>query len=1082
MSMLGVAFILYSCTIAAPAESFLDPSTEGHFGRAYNASQAGGAVVEAAGLPAYAGPPLTVEFWAKANSATGFNIFLSFAPKDNPAHWEAYTYSGAGDFCVYLPGATPSEIRSGIGIADGKWHYLAFTMDERVVRLYVDGQLAKEQEVEFSEARASQPPQPLLVGRVESMSHPPLGCDGVIDEVRISDAVRDIGGIPDTPFQADANTVGLWRFDIDSQSDTSADESASGNPMYLTRVLRRSMDDVDLLAYNPGPSPMGGPFTRIKLKQGTSANKSSAQIIDLSGEWQLAEGGAEESRLGQPWDDAIPAKVPGSVHTALVQAGRIPDPYVGLNDSIAREQSFKTWWYKKVFARPEGDTQARLVFDGVAIQCHVWLNGQLLGSHNGMFGGPVFDVTELLRPQNTVVVKLDPAPQTDTGIHGNNQAWRTTVVFNNCWGWHYSNIPQLGIWRSVRVEEVPAVHLRDPFIATRSASAGLMDLNVTLHGPVEGWSGRLECTISGETFEGTDLHFSRDIESDSAIRSEQYQFKIPEPRLWWPNDLGEHPLYRLDVAFLNDDGVCLSTASTTFGIRTVRMAPLPQGPSSDKYNWTFVINDRPIFVKGNGWCTMDTLMDFSRERYARFVELAESQHIQMFRAWGSGMPETDDFFDLCDRHGIMVLQEWPTAWNSHAEQPYDVLEETVRLNTVRLRNHPSLVMWGAGNESSQPFGAAIDMMGRLSVELDGTRPFHRAEPWGGSLHNYDCYWGRAPLDRNLTLTADFIGEFGLACMPSLESVLRYLPEAERESWPPPADGSVAHHTPIFNTAQDIERLTQYSTYFAPQDNLEHFIIGSQLSQATGLRHALEMNRTRWPECTGVLYYKMNDNYPAASWSCADWYGVPKIGHYIFQDSFAPLLACVLFNALNPAGTEVSLPVYLLDDTGRLNGANWSVVVRAFDSELREIKRIAFNGSGDIGHVQRLGDLHLTPAETASTPLFIVSEILVDNVIEQRTFYWTNYEAEPGCLFTLPTTSLQIESESDNVVVTNAGELPAVGVHLQCPTAPDKLLAGDGYFWLDPGEKHRISVNMTGGVSTTAWNAADVALCVEDSPE
>ncbi len=341
------------------------------------------------------------------------------------------------------------------------------------------------------------------------------------------------------------------------------------------------------------------------------------------------------------------------------------------------------------------------------------------------------------------------------------------------------------------------------------------------------------------------------------------------------------------------------------------------------------------------------------------------------------------------------------------------------------------------------------------------------------MHNYDCYWGRAPLDRNLSLTADFIGEFGLANMPSLESVLRYLPEDERNVWPPPADGTVTHHTPIFNTAQDLERLTQYSAYFAPQDSLEHFIIGSQMSQATGVRHALELNRTRWPDCTGVLYYKMNDNYPAASWSCADWYGVPKIGHYIFQDSFAPLLACVRFDTLNPAGADVKWPVFLLDDTNRLNGKDWTVLVRAFDSGLREINRIEFQGRNSIERVRRLGDFVLSATETTSTPLLVVSDVRVGDTLAQRTFYWANFEAKPGCLFSLPSTSIQLTNGGDSFIVKNSGDLPAVGVHVQCPSASNSLLASDGYFWLDPDEEHRIDVNITDGVSCAAWNAAEV---------
>ena len=103
--------------------------------------------------------------------------------------------------------------------------------------------------------------------------------------------------------------------------------------------------------------------------------------------------------------------------------------------------------------------------------------------------------------------------------------------------------------------------------------------------------------------------------------------------------------------------------------------------------------------------------------------------------------------------------------------------------------------------------------------------FHRGEPWGGSTHNYNCYWGRQPLDHNLKMTSTFFGEFGLACMPVLESVLRYLPEAERGQWPPRPDGSLVHHTPIFGTADDWSRLTQYASYFVTPTDLPTFITG-----------------------------------------------------------------------------------------------------------------------------------------------------------------------------------------------------------------------------------------------------------------
>ena len=247
----------------------------------------------------------------------------------------------------------------------------------------------------------------------------------------------------------------------------------------------------------------------------------------------------------------------------------------------------------------------------------------------------------------------------------------------------------------------------------------------------------------------------------------------------------------------------------------------------------------------------------------------------------------------------MILQEWPTAWNSHDVQPPDLLEETVRHTTLRIRNHPSLVMYGAGNESNKPFGPSINMMGRHSIELDGTRPFHRAEPWGGSMHNYDVYWGRQPLDKWLSMKELFIGEFGVASLPSLESTLKFLPAEEHDVWPPRADGSLAHRMPVFNKKAGMSIHAQYVGDWVPNDSLGNFILGIQMTQATGMRHVVELNRTRWPEATGICYYKLNDNNPASAWSTVDWYGAPKIAYHILQQAYAPLHACVLFPAHVP---------------------------------------------------------------------------------------------------------------------------------------------------------------------------------------
>ncbi len=839
---------------------------------------------------------------------------------------------------------------------------------------------------------------------------------------------------------------------------------------------RKSLDEIDREMYNPGSSPLDIPIEKIKLQKGEKSILVSSLFFSLDGDWQMTEGGEETERINNTWKDFIPSNVPGSVHTALVEAGKIPDPTFGKNQMIAREEGYKTWWMKKEFSRPKNSSNEKLIFEGICNKSEVWLNGSKLGDHEGMFGGPEFEIGHLIKEQNTLIVKLEGIPKEfldDSFYH--NVSWKKTVVFNNVYGWHYSILPSLGIWRSVKLYSQPKVIIEYPFISTKDAQNGMMNLAIKLNGPKEAWQGKLAATITPENFEDHEEVFYFENEIDQSLGGSKeihYQFTIPNPKLWWPVDLGEPNLYKMKLSFKASNSTKEDIKTIIFGIRTIETGPLPGGPFPEKYNWTFIINKEPHFIKGTGWCTMDPLMDFSMERYDRVLTLAAMQHVQMLRGWGSGMPETDEFYDLCDRKGILVIQEWPTAWNSELTQPYDVLEETVRLNTYRLRNHASLVMWGAGNETRYPFTKAIDMMGKLSVELDGTRAFHRGEPWGGSLHNYDVWWDRQHLDRYVNLKADFFGEFGLASLPVHESVLRYLPDEEKTKWPPDANSAFAFHTPVFNVSGDMSRLKQYANYFIPKDaGMEEFIIGSQLSQAVGLRHTLETARTRWPYCTGALYYKMNDNQPAASWATVDWYGAPKIGHYIVQDAYEPLHAAVIFSTMKMAGTPYNLPVFLLDDANALEDASWKVVVRAYNDQLVLIKDPKeFAGQGYIISPKQLGVFRLTFEETETIPLLIVSEVHKNNKLVDRTFYWTNYEYEKGCLFALPETQLELTILKNNqVIIKNTDDLPAVAVDVSCPGYLDTFTISDNYFWLDAGEEKTVTVSVTNGLTVRAWN-------------
>ncbi len=821
-----------------------------------------------------------------------------------------------------------------------------------------------------------------------------------------------------------------------------------------------TLDDLDRRAFAPGRSPLQARPTVVKLAAGPVVHPAEPPSLSLDGAWEMIErapgkGRERELLAAARWAGAIPAPVPGSIHTALLLAGKLPDPTVGLASDAAHQASHREYWLRRTFDRPAGLRAARLCFSGVDYSCTVWLNGWRLGRHEGPFGGPDFEVGPLLQDHNTLVVRLDPAPED----------WQLVLKTNVVYGWHYVNLPSLGIWQPVRLVGEPAVKLAAPFVASPDPRHGVVDLAVTVSGTGP-WSGELRGNVAPDNFHGRTWSFRCPV-SGRGSQPVRLRFALPDPHLWWPVDLGAPDLYRLRLSFADRHGAGAALPPVTFGLRQIETRPLPEGPRPSRYQWQFVINGRPVFLKGANWCILDALLRLDRPRYERFLRLARAQHVQLLRAWGGGLLETDTFYDLCDRLGVMVYQEFPLTWQRFDALSPSVVDETAVRTIERLRNHPSLLMWGGGNEHSGR-GPVVEQLGRLCLELDGTRPFHRTDPYGGSQHNYNVYWGQQPLDYNLTWTAPFIGEFGLASPPNLGSVRRYLPAAEQAAWPPPEGGSFIRHTPTYNK-QHLEIMTLYAGRYAKADTMPGLITGMQLAQAVGLRHTLERARSRYPQATGACYYKLTDVYPACAWSTVDWYGVPKIAYWFVQDAFQPLHAAALFEHTDqPARTALRAPIVLLDDAGALGGS-WSVRARAYDGLFNLLAKAEFRGKGGIDRVRRLGELVVPAAQAVASPLFVVTEVRAGGRLQAGTFYFQNCAARPGCLFRLPHTSLAVRREKASLVVRNAGRYPAVGVHVQ--SGKDELLeVEDGYFWLDPGEQRRLAVSGAAGLQVAAWNA------------
>ncbi len=861
-------------------------------------------------------------------------------------------------------------------------------------------------------------------------------------------------------------------------------EKKGDRDMNMTTIKnrRKSLDELEKECWAPAPSMLEEPPVWValdkeppgELKERGFSDDEEKEIA-LNGLWEMAWDGEESERLsGRSWEGSIPAQIPCSVHTALFEAGIIPDPTVGLQDAIAREYCYKTWWFKKEFDREPESAASVLCFEGVCHYGKVWLNGCYLGEHKGMFGSFSFDVSGILRERNVLIVKIENSPDDRRPMSeymDNDEGWHDGVVINCVYGWHYACLPSRGIWMPVSLREKErTIQCEKPLVSCRDAEKGIVDICMKIN---RQW-GRAEICgkIEGKNHDGAGGTFVYTCEGKDGGQVVHLQTQIQKPRLWWPTDLGEHNLYTLTMT-VKDEAGSRKRFVTTFGLRTIEMAPLPGGPYEDLHNWTFVINKKPVFIKGTNWCTLDVLLRFRKETYRRFLSLAGEQHVQLLRAWGGGMPESETFYDLCDELGIMVMQEWPTCWDSQKKQPIAELEDTVLTHMPRLRNHPSLIMWCGGNESAKADGEAMDMMARYAYELDGSRCFHRTSPWGGALHNYSTYWDRQDIDVSLNLRSHFMGEFGMASAPNIESVARYVPAQEMGQWPPERFGSFGHHTPRFNQLEpnDMEHLGKRVPEFAAGDTMESFIWATQMAQATAIRHTLEAYRTRWPMATGICYYKLTDVYPACSWSTIDYYGVPKLSYYVIKDSYQPLHACLLFKTMRIC-EDRNYPVYLLDDAGCLKGKEWKVYARAYNEKLAVISERIFEGSGS-GEVAWLGYLPVQTEQAGEGPVLFTAEVFVDGEKADGTFYWANYHRKTGSLLTLPQTKLAYSFREKNgknqIGISNTGKVPAAGVTIECPARDTSFAVEDSMFWLNPGEERWLNITDTEGLRVKAWN-------------
>lgn len=609
-------------------------------------------------------------------------------------------------------------------------------------------------------------------------------------------------------------------------------------------------------------------------------------VTPLTEGWNLRHDGAP-----------LPARVPGCVHTDLLAAGLIPDPFLGTNETDVAWIGRRDWTYDTALAPYEGGHEhTDLVFDGLDTAAGITLAGRLLGSTRNMHRGYRFDVTGLsgqLRVEFASAYAEAAAVRDLVGERPNAYPEPAHYIRKMACGFGWDWGPTLvtaGIWKPVRLEHWSTARIgRIRPLVTVDGGTGRVELRLDVERTAAGAGRTLTARASaGGTHGGTrgGAYAEAEFDGDEAV----VVLEVDAPELWWPRGYGRQPLYDVELTLYDGDRA-LDGWHRRIGFRTVG---LDRSPDEHGTGFTLVVNGVRVFARGVNWIPDDALITrVTPERYRARLTQAAGAGIDLVRVWGGGIYESDAFYDACDELGLMVWQDFLFACAAYPEeQPLrGEVDAEARENVVRLMPHPSLVLWNGNNENLWAFrdwgwepglagnswgeGYYLGLLPRIVAELDPTRPYTAGSPWSGSWdhhpndpahgthHSWDVWNGKdyAAYRENVPR---FVAEFGWQAPPAYATALRAV---GAEQLAPDSPGML-HHQKAEDGNGKLER--GLAPHFAPPEgDFDRWHYLTQVNQARAVAAGIEHWRSHWPVCAGTVVWQLNDCWPVTSWSAID---------------------------------------------------------------------------------------------------------------------------------------------------------------------------------------------------------------------
>ncbi|GJE84980.1 glycoside hydrolase family 2 protein [Phanerochaete sordida] len=663
-------------------------------------------------------------------------------------------------------------------------------------------------------------------------------------------------------------------------------------------------------------------FTKTALDKGWSYALADAHGTDTGsvkvGEWAAVQ------------------QFPTTVHVELLKEGKIPDPFIGLNEWDVQWVGEADWSFKTSFAVDEKQLaapNADLVFDGLDTFATVLLNGtKILESDNQFVSHRVSVVGQLKATDNELVINFASAFRKGREIEAQHEKlnlWNgdssrlhvRKAQYNYGWDWG-PVLMTTGPWKPVTLETYASrIDEIDVRVAIDDSGNAKLDVFFAVSGPARPLKAVVRILQPSEAI----IIGASNIDVTAGSKTCEFSLSKGAYEPWYPVGYGKQPLYTAEVTILDAEGTVLDTKKDRFGFRRVKVV---QDALVDQPGRTFLfeVNGVRIFCGGSNWIPADSfLTTMTRERYRAWLQLLVDGNQNMVRVWGGGIYEADDFYELCDELGILVWQDFMFGCGQYPA--YDSLLKSIEIeaeqNVKRLRHHPSVVIFAGNNEDYQvaeSFKLELDYNDEHSdfrktnfparhiyerllpgvVEKFSNIFYHRSSPYSGfgkpttdrtygDLHQWNVWHGSQEPWHNWDILAGrFVSEFGMQGYPDIRTVDYWLGGNKAERFP--QSRTMNNH----NKADGFERRLELYLMenFKHAFDIESYVYYTQIMQAETLASAYRLWRRNWKgkgrEYTaGALVWQINDCWPVTSWAIVDYFLRPKPAYFTIKRELRP---------------------------------------------------------------------------------------------------------------------------------------------------------------------------------------------------